>query len=279
MFKTTHNTTTALPASMINAALTGSAAATAATASKAPRGKLAQQGISVTGVQQNELLRALPMDELERLIPDLELVAMPVGKHLYDFGEKIEYSYFPTTAIVSMQYVNEEGVTTEIAVVGREGVAGVAMYKGERASNTAVVQAAGYGYRLRTDALRAHFAEGGMLAQQLMRYTSCLFAQLAQNVVSSRHSSIEQKLCRWLLERLDRSPSNELKVTQELIANLLGVRRESITAAAGKLSGDGLIQCRRGMVVVLDRAGLERCAGACYFAARATAAQAMHGSH
>ena len=239
----------------------------------AKRGTALPQGISLTGVQQNELLRALPQAELEALIPDLELVAMPVGKHLYDFGEKIEYSYFPTTAIVSLQYVNEDGVTTEIAVVGREGVAGVTMYKGERASNTAVVQGAGYGYRMRTDTLRELFGEGGMLAQQLMRYTSCLFAQLAQNVVSSRHSSIEQKLCRWLLERVDRSPSLELKVTQELIANLLGVRRESITAAAGKLQAEGLIQCRRGMVVVLDRAGLERCAGACYFAARGALAQ------
>jgi CRP-like cAMP-binding protein len=266
MFKTTATEMTTLPAALM-------------TVPKAPRGKLAPQGISVTGLQQNELLRALPLNELERLIPDLELVAMPVNKHLYDFGEKIDYTYFPTTAIVSLQYVNEEGVTTEIAVVGREGVAGITMYKGERASNTAVVQGAGYGYRMRTDALRALFAEGGMLAQQLMRYTSCLFAQLAQNVVSSRHSSIEQKLCRWLLERLDRSPSNELKVTQELIANLLGVRRESITAAAGKLAAEGMIQCRRGMVVVLDRTALERCAGACYFAARASAAQSAQVSH
>lgn len=234
----------------------------------AGRTKAAPMGMSLTGLQQNELLRALPQAELERLMGELELVAMPSGKHLHDFGDKVEYSYFPTTAIVSLQYVNEDGITTEIAVVGREGVVGVTMYKGERASNTAVVQGAGYGYRLRTDVLRAMFAEGGLLAQQLMRYTSCLFAQLAQNVVSSRHSSIEQKLCRWLLERLDRSPSNELKVTQELIANLLGVRRESITAAAGKLAGDGLIQCRRGMIVVLDRPGLERNAGACYFAAR-----------
>jgi CRP-like cAMP-binding protein len=262
MYKTTPTEQATLPVSMIQVP-------------RAARAKAAPQGISITGVQQNELLRALPLAELERLMPELELVALPSGKHLYDFGDKIEYSYFPTTAIVSLQYVNEDGITTEIAVVGREGVAGVAMYKGERASNTAVVQAAGYGYRLRTDALRAQFAEGGMLAQQLMRYTSCLFAQLAQNVVSSRHSSIEQKLCRWLLERLDRSPSSELKVTQELIANLLGVRRESITAAAGKLAADGMIQCRRGMVVVLDRDSLERCAGACYFAARGPATIAL----
>jgi len=255
MYKTTTTDTAALPPSLLPLP-------------KAGRAKAAPQGISVTGLQQNELLRALPLHELERLLPELELVAMPTGKHLYDFGEQIQYSYFPTTAIVSLQYVNEDGVTTEIAVVGREGVAGVAMYKGERASNTAVVQAAGYGYRLRTDALRALFAEGGMMAQQLMRYTSCLFAQLAQNVVSSRHSSIEQKLCRWLLERLDRSPSNELKVTQELIANLLGVRRESITAAAGKLQDEGLIQYRRGNITVLNRQGLEDYAGECYKVAK-----------
>ncbi|UGQ48707.1 Crp/Fnr family transcriptional regulator [Massilia endophytica] len=234
-----------------------------------PQPRKAAPAVSIIGAQQNELLRALPRQDLERLFLDLELVSLPVGKHLYDFGEKIEYTYFPTNAIVSLQYVTEEGATTEIAMVGHEGVVGVTMYKGERASNTAVVQSAGYGYRLRTETLRDMFNEGGVLAHQLMRYTSSLFAQLAQNVVSSRHASIEQRLSRWLLERLDRSPSDQLKVTQELIANLLGVRRESITAAAGKLQAEGLIQCRRGVVHILDRAGLERSAGHGYFAARA----------
>ncbi|MES2257150.1 MAG: Crp/Fnr family transcriptional regulator [Pseudomonadota bacterium] len=238
--------------------------------------RLPTQAVSVTGAQQNDLLRALSREDLERLFADLEMVALPAGKHLHDFGEKIEYTYFPTNAIVSLQYVTEDGATTEVAVVGREGVVGVTMYPGELASNMAIVQQPGYGYRLKTAALRAAFNEGGALAYQLMRYTSSMFAQMAQNVVSSRHSSIEQKLCRWLLERADRLPSNELKVTQELIANMLGVRRESITAAAGKLQSEGLIQCRRGVIVVLDRAGMEISAGSCYQAARCFDQQASH---
>ena len=232
--------------------------------------------VSVSGTQQNELLAALPRQDLETLFEHLELVPMPFGKELFEYGSKLEYVYFPTTAIVSLLYVMEDGATTEIAVVGHEGVVGVSLFMGERAMCSAVVQSAGYGYRLKTQYLRDAFMKGGALPQLLMRYTNALFAQMAQNAVGGRHSSIEQKLCRWLLDRLDRSPGNELKVTQELISIMLGVRRESITAAAGKLSSDGLIQCRRGMVVVLDRDGLERCAGACYFAARATAAQAMH---
>jgi CRP-like cAMP-binding protein len=224
--------------------------------------------VSLAGAQQNDLLRALPREELESLFPHLELVQLPTGKELYGFGDRLDYAYLPTNAIISLQYINEEGATTEIAMIGREGVAGAAMYPDERATNTAIVQCAGYAYRLHTDVLRDAFRNGGTLAQQLMRYTSIMFAQLAQSVVSSRHSSIDQKLCRWLLDRLDRSLSAELKVTQESIANLLGVRRESITAACGKLQADGMIECRRGKIVVLDREGLELGAGACYFAAR-----------
>jgi CRP-like cAMP-binding protein len=245
-------------------------------ASSAIRQPAAAQPVSLTGAQQNELLRALPLADLEDLMAELELVPLSAGKCLYDFGDKLEYAYFPTNAIISLQYINEDGATTEIAVVGREGVAGLAVYRGEQASHTAVVTGAGYGYRLKSETLRQLFAEGGELAQQLMRYTSSMFAQLAQNVVSSRHSSIEQKLCRWLLERLDRSTGNELKATQETIANLLGVRRESITAAACKLQQEGIIQCRRGVIVVVDRSGLEINAGGCYFAARMTAPAAMH---
>jgi len=224
--------------------------------------------VSLTGARQNALLQALPDADLERLFAHMELVPLKAGQRLYDFGDQLEYSYFPTNAIISLQYISEEGATTEIAVVGREGVAGVAMYRGERASNTAMVTGAGYGYRLRAEALRGMFAEGGMLADQLMRYTSSMFAQLAQNVVSSRHASIDQKLCRWLLERLDRSLGTELKATQENIANLLGVRRESITASAAKLQAEGAIQCRRGVIDVLDRAILESNAGGCYFTPR-----------
>lgn len=227
------------------------------------------------GAQQNDLLRALSREDLIALFADLELVTLPAGKHLFDFGDQVEYSYFPTNAIVSLQYVMEDGASTEIAVVGSEGVAGVALYPAERASYSAVVQCAGYGYRLRTDVLREAFYSGGPLAQLLMRYTSAMFAQLAQSVAGSRHTSIEQKLCRWLLERLDRSTTNELKVTQEMIANMLGVRRESITGAAGKLSEEGLIAYRRGCVTVLDRDRMERRAGSCYQAARSGATTAM----
>ncbi|CDG81575.1 Crp/Fnr family transcriptional regulator [Janthinobacterium agaricidamnosum] len=225
--------------------------------------------ISLAGTQQNELLKALSRSDLERLFAHLELVSLPVGKHLFDFGDRIDYTYFPTNAIVSLMYVMEDGATTEIAVIGREGVAGVALYDAERATCSAVVQSAGYGYRLKTEFLREVFQEGGALAQLLMRYTSALFAQMAQNVVGGRHCSIEQKLCRWLLDRLDRSLSNELKVTQDTMANMLGVRRESITVTARKLQDEGLIQYRRGTVVVLDRDGLEQSAGTCYKAAKA----------
>src|SRR5471030_2715554 len=204
--------------------------------------KLASR-VSLSSAQQNELLAALPRAALE-------------------------YSYFPTTAIVSLLYVMEDGATTEIAVVGHEGVVGASLVVGERAMCTAVVQSAGYGYRLKTQCLRDAFNEGGALPQLLMRYTNALFAQMAQNAVGGRHSSIEQKLCRWLLDRLDRSPSNELKVTQEMISIMLGVRRESITAAAGKLQDDGLITYRRGNITVIDRAGLERYAGECYKVAK-----------
>jgi CRP-like cAMP-binding protein len=238
----------------------------------APAAKLAQP-VSTLGAQQNDLLRALSREDLILLFEQLEFVKLTSGQRLYECGDKIDYAYFPTNAIISLQYVMADGATTEIAVVGREGVAGLSLHALDRANCDAVVQAAGYGYRLKTEALRDAFNEGGALAQQLMRYTSAMFAQLAQNVVGSRHSSIEQKLCRWLLDRLDRSMTNELKVTQETIAQMLGVRRESITGAAGKLQDEGMIECRRGLVVVLDRPRLESYAGTCYRAGRTGAAQ------
>lgn len=224
--------------------------------------------LSYSGAQQNELLAALPRAALESLFEQMELVPLPSGKALFEYGSKLDYVYFPTTAIVSLLYVMEDGATTEIAVIGHEGVVGVSQFMGERAICGAVVQSAGYGYRLRTQHLREAFNQGGALPQLLMRYSNALFAQMAQNAVGSRHSSIEQKLCRWLLDRLDRSASNELKVTQELISVMLGVRRESITAAAGKLQEDGLIHYRRGNITVLDRLGLEESAGECYKAVK-----------
>ncbi|MET3134739.1 CRP-like cAMP-binding protein [Oxalobacteraceae bacterium GrIS 1.11] len=240
-----------------------------ATASTVSSGNKLAAVISITGAQQNELLKALPRAELEMLFDQLELVNLPAGKHLFDFGGKIDYSYFPTNAIVSLLYVMESGATTEIAVIGCEGVVGVALYAAERASCSAIVQGGGYGYRLKTEFLREVFNAGGTLAQLMLRYSGALFAQMAQNVVGGRHASIEQKLCRWLLDRLDRSQGRELKVTQDAMANMLGVRRESITVTARKLQDEGLIEYRRGTVTVLDRSSLERRAGHCYRAARA----------
>ncbi|NRR31544.1 Crp/Fnr family transcriptional regulator [Oxalobacteraceae bacterium] len=230
--------------------------------------RASRPAVSFSNAQQNELLAALPREALEALFEHLELVALPFGKELFEFGDKLENVYFPTTAIVSLLYVMEDGATTEIAVVGHEGVVGVSLFEGERAMCSAVVQGAGYGYRLKAQHLRDAFNQGGVLPQLLMRYNTALFAQMAQNAVGGRHSSIEQKLCRWLLDRLDRSPSNELKVTQEMISIMLGVRRESITAAAGKLQDDGLITYRRGNITVIDRQGLELHAGECYKVAK-----------
>lgn len=224
--------------------------------------------VSLAGAQQNELLRALVRDDLERLFPHLELMPLRRGDYLYQCGDSIDYAWFPTNAIVSLHYVMADGATTEIGVVGREGVLGVALYASQRATCSAAVQAAGYGYRLKTEALRELFNEGGAFARLLMGHTFAMFGQLAQNVVGTRHCTLEQKLSRWLLERLDRSSNSELKVTQETMATMLGVRRESITLAAGKLQAEGVIQYRRGTVAVLDRAGLEVCAGACYQAGR-----------
>lgn len=233
-----------------------------------PAAERAPAAVSMTGAQQNEMLRALSRSDLERMFADLELVHLPAGKCLHDFGSKFEYTYFPTNAIVSLLYVMEDGATTEIGVVGREGVVGVALYESERATCSAVVQTAGYGYRLKTSTLRALFNEGGAFAQLLMCYTFAMFGQMAQNVVGGRHCTIEQKLSRWLLERLDRSLGSELKVTQETMATMLGVRRETITMTAGKLQDEGLIQYRRGKIEVLDRVGLELRAGSCYKASR-----------
>jgi CRP-like cAMP-binding protein len=224
--------------------------------------------ISYASAAQNELLGALPRAELTALFEHLELCEMPFGKELFEYNSMLDYAYFPTTAIVSLLYVMEDGATTEIAVVGHEGVLGMSLVAGERAMCGAVVQSAGHGYRLATRHLRDAFNRGGALPQLLMRYSNALFAQMAQNAVGGRHSSIEQKVSRWLLDRLDRSPSNELKVTQEMIAVMLGVRRESITSAAGKLQDDGLIQYRRGHITILDRPGLERAAGECYKVAK-----------
>jgi CRP-like cAMP-binding protein len=215
--------------------------------------------------QQNYLLGALPRAESERLYPELELVPMTLGEVLYESGDKLQYVYFPTGSIVSLLYVMADGASAEIAVVGKEGIIGIALFMGgETMPNRAVVQSAGYAYRLKGQLLKAEFNRGGKLQHLLLRYTQALLTQMSQTAVCNRHHSVDQQLCRWLLLSLDRLASNELTMTQELIANMLGVRREGVTEAAGKLQSAGLIHYSRGKITVLDRRRLEERACECY---------------
>lgn len=207
--------------------------------------------------RQNHLLAALPLEEYQRLSPFLELVPMPLGEVLYESGNELRHVYFPTTAIISLLYVMLDGASAEIAVVGNEGVIGVALFMGgETMPNRAVVQSAGHAYRLKGQLLKQEFNRSGELQHLLLRYTQALLTQMAQTAVCNRHHSLDQQLCRWLLLSLDRLPTNEISMTQELIANMLGVRREGVTEAAGNLQKTGLITYRRGHITVLDRAGL-----------------------
>ena len=215
--------------------------------------------------KQNHLLGALPEADYQRLLPNLEHVPLELGWALYESGGEQGYVYFPTASIVSLLYVMEDGSSAEIAVVGNEGVVGVALFMGgESTPSRAVVQSAGYAYRLRGSVLKAEFERGGRLQVLLLRYTQALITQMAQTAVCNRHHSVEQQLCRWLLLSLDRLPSNELTMTQELIANMLGVRREGVTEAAGKLQAAGMIQYSRGKITVLDRPKLEARVCECY---------------
>ncbi len=215
--------------------------------------------------EQNHLLAALPVADYERLLPQLELIPLPLGLAVYESGRDQGYVYFPTTSIVSMLYVMEDGSSAEIAVVGNDGLVGIALFMGgETTSSRAVVQSAGFGYRLKAALLKKEFERGGELQHLLLRYTQALITQMAQTAVCNRHHSLEQQLCRWLLLSLDRLSSNELKMTQELIANMLGVRREGVTEAAGHLQKDGLIEYSRGQIKVLDRPALEARVCECY---------------
>lgn len=215
--------------------------------------------------RQNHLLAALPQSEGERLFPHLEWVPLPLGEALYESGGRLNHVYFPTTAIVSLLYVMENGASAEIAVVGNEGIVGIALFMGgETMPNRAVVQSAGHGYRLKGQVLQQEFNRSGALQHLLLRYTLALLTQMAQTAVCNRHHSVDQQLCRWLLLSLDRLPANELKMTQELIANMLGVRREGVTEAAGNLQSAGLIRYNRGHITVLDRPGLEARVCECY---------------
>lgn len=214
---------------------------------------------------QNHLLAALPAEDLERLRPRLELRPMPLGQVLYESGSQLRHVYFPTTAIVSLLYVMEDGSSAEIAIVGNEGVVGVALFMGgETTPSRGVVQSAGQAYRMAGKYLKEEFFRAGPLQRLLLRYTQALITQMSQTAVCNRHHSVEQQLCRWLLMSLDRLPSNELRMTQELIANMLGVRREGVTESAGKLQKLGLIKYNRGHITVLDRPELERQACECY---------------
>lgn len=214
---------------------------------------------------QNYLLAALPADEYERLLPSLELIPMLLGKVLYGPGEKLQHAYFPTTSVVSLHYVTESGASTESAGVGNEGVVGISLFMGgETTPSSAVVQTAGQAYRLESRKLLQEFNRAGLMQRLLLRYTQALITQTMQTATCNRHHSIEQQLCRWLLLTLDRMPTNELVMTQELISNMLGVRREGITEAAGNLQRAGLISYRRGHIAVLDRVGLERTTCECY---------------
>jgi CRP-like cAMP-binding protein len=214
---------------------------------------------------QNHLLAVLPKSESERLMPHLEFVQLPLGEALYESGDRLNHVYFPTTAIVSLLYELENGASAEIAVVGHEGIVGIALFMGgDTMPNRAVVQSAGQGYRLRGQLLKHEFGRAGEFQHLLLRYTLALLSQMAQTAVCNRHHSVDQQLCRWLLLSLDRLPANTLSMTQELIANMLGVRREGVTEAAGKLQAAGLIHYSRGCITVMDRPGLEARVCECY---------------
>jgi CRP-like cAMP-binding protein len=214
---------------------------------------------------QNQLLAALSAEEFERLAPHLEWVSLRLGEILYESGGKLEHAYFPTTAIVSLQYVTESGSTLEIAGVGNEGVVGVSLFMGgDTTPNAAVVQTAGMAYRLEARLFKQEFELAGLMQRLLLRYTQALMTQTSQTAVCNRHHSVVQQLSRWLLVTLDRLTTNDLVMTQEMIAGMLGVRREGITEAAGKLQRAGFINYRRGHITVLDRVGLESQACECY---------------
>ena len=215
--------------------------------------------------KENQLLAAMPEADYQALAPSLERVAMPLGQAVYESGGPQGYVYFPTSSIVSLLYVLADGATAEIAVTGNEGLVGIALFMGgETTPSRAVVQSAGQGYRLSAKLLKKEFERAGPLQHLLLRYTQALITQMTQTAVCNRHHSVDQQLCRWLLLSLDRLPSNRLVMTQELIANMLGVRREGVTEAAGKLQAEGLIEYSRGKITVVDRERLEARVCECY---------------
>jgi len=215
--------------------------------------------------RQNRLLAALPDAEWARWLPQLEPVDMQLGKVLYESGSTLAHVYFPTTSIISLLYVMEDGASAEIAVVGHEGIVGISLFMGgESTPSRAVVQSAGQGFRLKANLMMQEFNRAGPVLHLLLRYTQALITQMTQTAVCNRHHSLDQQLCRWLLLSLDRLHSDEHVMTQELIANMLGVRREGVTEAAGHLQQAGLIRYQRGRITVLDRERLEQRTCECY---------------
>ena len=218
-----------------------------------------------TTPKQNHILDALSAEDYARLLPDLEFISMPLAWAVYEANGHIDHVYFPTTSIVSLLYVMESGASAEIAIAGNEGLVGTSLFMGgESTPSRAVVQSAGESYRLKASVLKKEFALGGNLQHLALRYTQALITQMAQTAVCNRHHTTDQQLCRWLLLSLDRLPGKELRMTQELIANMLGVRREAVTQAAGHLQAAGLIHYLRGHITVLDRAKLEQRVCECY---------------
>ena len=215
--------------------------------------------------KRNQLLAALPDAELQRWLPHLEAIELPLGEVLYESGSTLSHVYFPTTAIISLLYVMENGASAEIAVVGNEGIVGISLFMGgESTSSRAVVQSAGQGFRLKAPLMKEEFNRAGPVLHLLLRYTQALLTQMAQTAVCNRHHSLDQQLCRWLLLSLDRLQGDELVMTQSLIANMLGVRREGVTEGALKLQKIGLIRYTRGRITILDRQGLEKRTCECY---------------
>lgn len=219
----------------------------------------------LTDAKTNQLLAALPAAEWERWQPQLERVQMPLGQVLYESGTTLTHAYFPTTSIVSLLYVMENGASAEIAVAGKEGMVGISLFMGGGSTpSRGVVQSAGQGFRVRSQFIKDEFDRAGVVMHLLLRYTQALITQMSQTAVCNRHHSLDQQLCRWLLLSLDRLQGNELVMTQELIANMLGVRREGVTEGALRLQAAGLIRYARGHITVLDRAGLEARTCECY---------------
>lgn len=214
---------------------------------------------------QNMLLAALPAADYQRLLPSLQLVDMPLGHSVYESGVHLDHVYFPIDGIVSLIYVTQGGDSAELAVVGKEGMVGISLFMGgETTPNRGVVQSACRAYRLPARVLKSAFAEGGALQLILLKFTQALITQISQTAVCNLHHSLDEQLCRWLLLSLDRLPTNKLQMTHELISNMLGVRRQGVTGSAGKLEREGLITYSRGMIIVLDRPGLEKRACECY---------------